>query len=70
MWLDSELEGGFCMRIEEFRKGYFRLVADEGKVIQSKARHVDEKMDERVPDIMGSVIYLGKNDVMENYEEV
>lgn len=58
------------MKVEEFRKGYFRIVADEGKVIQSKATHYDEERGKELADIVSETIYLGKNDSEENYEEV
>lgn len=58
------------MKVEEFIKGCFRIVADEGKVIVSKATHFDEELGQEVPDISSEVIYLGKNDKQENYEEV
>lgn len=58
------------MKIEEFVKGCFRIVADDGKIIQSKATHYDEEAKQEVADIQGEVIYLGKNDSEENYEEV
>lgn len=58
------------MKVEEFIKGCFRIVADEGKIIRLKAMHYDEEMGQRVVDIRGEVIYLGKNDRVENYEEV
>ena len=47
-----------------------KLIADEGKIIQSKATHFDEELQVTVPDVEGTVIYLGKNDVVENYVEV
>ena len=58
------------MKVEEFIKGCFRIVADEGKILQSKASHFDEELGQDVADISGEVIYLGKNDKKENYEEV
>ena len=58
------------MKVEEFIKGCFRIVADEGKILQSKASHFDEELGQEVPDISGEVIYLGKHDKEENYEEV
>lgn len=47
-----------------------KLVADEGKMIQSKATHYDEELKQEVHDVQGEIIYLGKNDSEENYEEV
>lgn len=67
--LDSNLKEE-VMKVEEFIKGCFRIVADEGKMIQSKATHFDEELGQEVPDISGEVIYLGKNDRQENYVEV
>lgn len=58
------------MKVEEFIKGCFRIVADRGKVIQSKATHFDEELEREVADISGEVIYLGKHDKEENYVEV
>lgn len=47
-----------------------KLVAEEGKIIVSKARHYDEELEKEVPDVQGKIVYLGKNDNEENYEEV
>lgn len=58
------------MKKEEFIKGCFKLVAEDGKIIQSKATHIDEETNKEVADISGEVIYLGKNDKQENYVEV
>lgn len=58
------------MKVEEFREGCFRIVADSGKMIESKLKHYDEEMEQDVANIRGEVIYLGKNDSEENYEEV
>ena len=58
------------MKKEEFIEGCFRIVAEEGKIIESKARHYDEELGEEVADIVSEVIYLGKNDASENYVEV
>ena len=69
MGLDSKLKEEI-MKKEEFIKGCFRIVADEGKILQSKATHFDEELGQDVPNISGKVIYLGKNDKEENYVEV
>lgn len=58
------------MKVEEFIKGCFRIVADDGYIIQSKATHYEEESGQEVSDISGEVIYLGKNDRQENYVEV
>ena len=58
------------MKKEEFIEGCFRIVADKGKIIQSKATHIDEESGQEVADISGETIYLGKNDSEENYIEV
>lgn len=58
------------MKVEEFIKGCFRIVADEGKIIQSKATHFDEELQKEISDVSGKIIYLGKNDKVENYIEV
>lgn len=47
-----------------------KLVASEGKIIVSNSTHIDEETGEEVPDVQGKVIYLGKNDSEENYEEI
>lgn len=56
------------MEVEEFVKGSFRLIAKEGYIIKSKATHYDEETGQEVPDIEGTLIYLGINDSVENYE--
>ena len=58
------------MKIVKLENNNIKLVADEGKIIQSKATHIDEETNETVPDVQGPVIYLGKNDSEENYEEI
>lgn len=58
------------MKIVKLENNNIKLVADEGKVIQSKATHYDEETNQTVPDVQGTVIYLGKNDSEENYEEI
>lgn len=58
------------MQIIELKKKNIKLIADEGKTIQSKAMHFDEECGEDVPDVVGEIVYLGKNDVAENYEEI
>ena len=58
------------MRVVKLKNGNLKLVADEGKMIQSKATHIDEESGEEVADISGETIYLGKNDKQENYVEV
>lgn len=58
------------MKKEEFIEGCFRLVADDGYMIQSKATHYDEELKQDVADISGETIYLGKNDSEENYVAV
>ena len=55
------------MKKEEFQKGCFRLIADEGYIVQSKAMHYDEESGQDVPDIIGEKVYLGKNDSEDNY---
>ena len=50
------------MKVEEFIKGCFRIVADDGYIIQSKATHYEEESGQEVSDISGEVIYLGKKD--------
>ncbi len=58
------------MKVVELKNKNIKLVADRGKMIQSKAMHYDEELGQEVSDISGEVIYLGKNDRAENYEEV
>lgn len=58
------------MKVVELKNKNIKLVADRGKMIQSKAMHYDEELGQEVPGISGEVIYLGKNDRAENYEEV
>ncbi len=58
------------MDVVRLRNGNVKLVADEGKMIESKARYVDEETGKEVADISGETIYLGKNDKQENYVEV
>lgn len=58
------------MEIIELKNGNVKLVADEGKVLQSKAMHFEEGLEEEVPDVMGEVIYLGRNDCAGNYVEI
>ena len=58
------------MKKEEFRESCFRLVANDGCIIQSKATHYDEESGQDVPDIQGEKIYLGKNDSEDNYVAV
>ena len=52
------------------RSKNIKLIADEGKIIQSLATHFDEELQKEVPDVEGTIIYLGKNDKPENYIEV
>ena len=58
------------MKVVELKNKNIKLVADRGKIIQSKATHFDEELGQEVADISGEVIYLGKNDRQENYVEV
>lgn len=58
------------MKVVELKNKNIKLVADRGKMIQSKAMHYDEELGQEVSDISGEVIYLGKNDRQENYVEV
>lgn len=58
------------MKVVELKNKNVKLVADEGKIIQSKATHIDEESGQEVANIKGEVIYLGKNDKQENYIEV
>ena len=56
------------MRVEEVKLR--KLVAGDGKVLRSKATHFDEELKKEVADVEGTIIYLGKNDSEDNYEEV
>jgi hypothetical protein len=58
------------MKIIELKNGNLKLEADEVKIIQSKATHYDEEQEKDVPDVEGTIIYLGKNDSVDNYVEV
>ena len=58
------------MKVVELKNKNVKLVADEGKIIQSKSTHIDEESGQEVANIKGEVIYLGKNDKQENYIEV
>lgn len=58
------------MKVEKLENGNIRLLADEGKIIQSKSTHYDEELNKEVSDIESTIIYLGKNDSEENYMEV
>lgn len=58
------------MKVVELKNKNVKLVSDEGKILQSKVTHFDEELGQEVPDISGEVIYLGKHDKEENYEEV
>lgn len=58
------------MDIIELKNGNVKLVADFDSIIKSKAMHFDEELNENVPDVKGSVVYLGKNDDVENYVEM
>ena len=56
------------MKVEEVKN--IKLIADEGKIIRSKKTHYDEETKKQVPDVEGKIVYLGKNDKAENYEEI
>ena len=58
------------MKIVKLKNNNVKLVAEKGKVIQSKATHIDEETNEAVPNVKGPVVYLGKNDSSENYVEI
>ena len=57
------------MKVIELENNNIKLVADENKIIQSKATHFDEELNTEVPDVEGTIVYLGKNDNAENYIE-
>ncbi len=58
------------MQVIKLENKNIKLVANKGKIIQSKAKHYDEELKQEVVDVSGKTIYLGKNDREENYEEV
>ena len=58
------------MKVEKLETGFTELLADEGKIIQSKKTHYDEGLEKDVPNVESTIIYLGKNDEVENYIEV
>lgn len=53
--------------IIELSNGNIKLVAEEGFVIKSKETHLDEETNTEVPNVEGTIIYLGKNDSANNY---
>lgn len=58
------------MKVEELKNGNIRLLASVGKMIQSKSTHYDEELQKDVPNVESTIVYLGKNDSIENYTEV
>lgn len=58
------------MKIEELKNENVRLLADEGKIIKSIKTHYDDELQKDVPDVESTIVYLGKNDSIENYMEV
>lgn len=58
------------MKIIELENNCLELLADEGKIIQSKKTHYDEELQQDIPDVESTIIYLGKNDEVENYIEI
>lgn len=57
------------MEEEKLKSGKIKLVAKEGYIIKSKSTHYDEEKGQEVPDVEGTLIYLGINDSVENYED-
>ena len=45
-----------------------KLIAEDGKIIRSKATH--EEDGKIIHDVQAKIVYLGKNDSVENYEEI
>lgn len=58
------------MKIIKLKNSRLKLEADKGKIIQSKSTHYDEELENDVPDIEGTIIYLGKHDSPDNYIEI
>lgn len=58
------------MKVEKLENGNIKLLADEGKIIISKSTHYDEELEKEVSDVESTLIYLGKNDEVENYIEI
>ena len=58
------------MKQEILKSGGIKLIAEDGYVIKSKSTHYNEELEQEVPDVEGTLIYLGKNDSIENYEEI
>ena len=58
------------MKVEKLENGNIRLLADEGKIIQSKKTHYGEELQKAVPNVESTIVYLGKNDSEENYVEM
>lgn len=53
--------------IVELENGNIKLIAEEGFVIRSKDFYLDEEKETFVPNIEGTLIYLGINDSADNY---
>ena len=61
------------MKVEEEKiqdKTLIKLIADENKIIVSKAVHYDYELEKQVPNIIGEIIVLGIKDKVENYKEI
>lgn len=56
--------------IVKLDNGNIKLVAEDGYIIQSKSMHLDKESGQDIADVSGKTIYLGKNDVVENYIKV
>lgn len=56
--------------IIKLSNGNIKLVAEDGYVIKSKVSHLDEETNTEVPNVEGTIIYLGKNDSADNYIKV
>ena len=56
------------MEQEKLKSGKIKLIAKEGYIIKSKSTHFDEEKGQEVPDVEGTLIYLGINDKAENYK--
>ena len=52
------------------KKYFLELKADEGKIIVSKSKHYDEKLQKDAYDVQGKAIYLPLKANIKDYEEI
>lgn len=58
------------MQIVKLKNNRIKLVAEEGKIIRSYSTIYDEELKKNIAEVEGNIIYLGKNDKIENYYEI